>query len=94
MIYTATMKRLIRTKYKTDQQGIPAEEFFAGVDLPAPIKGTGAKVYQPTFPQPHRQIREGLPPRRSGRAACRKVVPESLDPFLLPILISKNSGSK
>jgi hypothetical protein len=103
MIYTATMKRVIRTKYKTDQQGIPAEEFFAGVDLPAPIKGTGAKVYQPTFPrphrqitfpQPHRQIREGLPPRRSGRAACRKVVPESLDPFLLPILISKNSGSK
>ena len=64
-------KRVIRTKYKTyelapDQPGIPAEEFFAGVDLPAPIKGTGAKVYHtadgPVIAMPRRRKRRAAEP--------------------------------
>ena len=66
------MKRIIRTKYKTyelapDHQGIPAEEFFAGVDLPEPIKGSGAKVYHTAdgpviaMPRPERKRRAVKP---------------------------------
>lgn len=59
--------RVIRTKYQTyelpaDAQGIPAEEVFAGVDLPAPIKGSGAKVYHtpdgPVLAMPRRALRK------------------------------------
>jgi hypothetical protein len=43
--------RIIRTKYQTYElpdaaKGVPIEEYWPGVDLPAPIKGSGAKVYQ------------------------------------------------
>lgn len=43
-------KRIIRTKQKLyelpiDQQDIPVEEYFAGVDLPELIKASGSKVY-------------------------------------------------
>jgi hypothetical protein len=42
--------RVIVTKYRIyelapDEQGVPVEQYFAGVALPAPLKGSGAKVY-------------------------------------------------
>ena len=43
--------RVIFTRYRTyllapDEQGVPVEQYFQGIDLPEPIKGSGAKVYQ------------------------------------------------
>jgi hypothetical protein len=43
--------RVIFAKYRTyllapDEQGVPVEQYFKGIDLPEPIKGSGAKVYQ------------------------------------------------
>jgi len=42
--------RAIVTKYRiyalaSDAQGAPVEEYFAGVTLLKPLKGSGAKVY-------------------------------------------------
>ena len=43
--------RVVVTKYRTyelapDQQGVPVEQYFPGVTLPIPLKGSGAKVYE------------------------------------------------
>ena len=43
------MRRIV-TKYRvyelaSDEQGVPVEQYFAGVTLPAPLEGSGAKVY-------------------------------------------------
>jgi hypothetical protein len=64
--------RIIRTKYRTyelpdDAQGIPAEQYFPGVELAAPL--TGAKVYQ-TSDGPV----VALPPRPAARYALLEPV--------------------
>jgi hypothetical protein len=42
--------RVIVTKHRiyelaSDEQGVPVEQYFTGVTLPAPLPGSGAKVY-------------------------------------------------
>ena len=65
------MNRRIRTKYKTyelppDAQGVPVEEYFVGVTLPEPLKGSGAKVYEtadgPVVAMPRRRKRRAAEP--------------------------------
>ena len=65
--------RVIVTKYKIyelnpDERGVPVEQYFTGVTLPAPLKGSGAKVYQtqdgPVVAMPRRAIRK---PRQSKK---------------------------
>jgi len=63
--------RVIVTKHRTyklaaDAQGVPVEKYFAGVTLPEPIKGSGAKVYEtadgPVLAMPRRRKRRSAEP--------------------------------
>lgn len=43
-------RRVIVTKHRiyelgSNEEGVPVEEYFPGVTLPEPLKGSGAKVY-------------------------------------------------
>jgi hypothetical protein len=58
--------RVIVTKHRiyhlaADTQGVPVEEYFAGVTLPEPLKDSGAKVYDtadgPVIAMPRRKSR-------------------------------------
>lgn len=81
----AKQVRAIVTKHSTyrlaaREQGIPAEEFFAGVELPEPIKGSGAKVYRtadgPVLAMPAGSESGGPQrPLRARRAATAKSKP-------------------
>ena len=67
--------RVIVTKHRTyrlasREQGVAVEDYFAGVELPQPIKGSGAKVYHtangPVIAMP--AVKDGDGPKRSPRA--------------------------
>ena len=78
-----TPERVIITKRKiysmpAGVRGVPVEEFFAGVELPKPIKGSGAKIYHlqdgPVLAMPA-PGRPKDPSRRRATAAERKPTP-------------------
>jgi hypothetical protein len=63
--------RVIVTKHRiyelpSDAQGVPVEEYFAGVTLPEPLKGSGAKVYEtadgPVLAMPRRRKQRSAEP--------------------------------